>query len=70
MSEPLLEVINLTTEFSSEGNITKAVKGISFELRRGEILAIVGESGSGKSVTSLSAMGLIKNQEELAQKVK
>lgn len=60
MSEQLLEVINLTTEFSSEGNITKAVKGISFELRRGEILAIVGESGSGKSVTSLSAMGLIK----------
>mgnify|MGYP003668487003 CR=1 FL=1 len=60
MSDQLLEVINLTTEFSSEGTTTVAVKGISFELKRREILAIVGESGSGKSVTSLSAMGLIR----------
>lgn len=55
----LLEVKNLTTEFSTEeGNVT-AVNGISFTLNRGETIGIVGESGSGKSVTSLSIMRLI-----------
>ncbi|MEI6765695.1 MAG: ABC transporter ATP-binding protein [Bacteroidota bacterium] len=56
---PLLEVNNLTTEFSSEGITTKAVDGISFCVEKGKILGIVGESGSGKSVTSLSIMRLI-----------
>lgn len=60
MSNQLLVVNNLTTEFSAEGKTTYAVKGINFSLSKGEILAIVGESGSGKSVTSLSAMGLIR----------
>lgn len=60
MNNKLLQVVNLTTDFLSDGVFSTAVKGINFELNRGEILAIVGESGSGKSVTSLSAMGLIK----------
>ena len=60
MNNKLLQVVNLTTDFLSDGVFSPAVKGINFELNRGEILAIVGESGSGKSVTSLSAMGLIK----------
>jgi len=56
---PILEVRNLVTEFTSEGEITKAVNDITFELNRGETLGIVGESGSGKSVTALSIMRLI-----------
>ncbi|TGE09311.1 ABC transporter ATP-binding protein [Hymenobacter fodinae] len=59
MSQPILSVRNLTIDFSSHRGDTRAVENISFDLRRGETLAIVGESGSGKSVTSLALMGLI-----------
>ncbi|GAA4351413.1 hypothetical protein GCM10023185_10040 [Hymenobacter saemangeumensis] len=59
MSHPLLSVQNLTIDFASHRGNTRAVDGISFELNRGETLAIVGESGSGKSVTSLALLGLI-----------
>ncbi|MDZ8056013.1 MAG: ABC transporter ATP-binding protein [Aulosira sp. ZfuVER01] len=61
MRETILEVRNLQVEFSSDGNILKAVDGISFQLHRGETLGIVGESGSGKSVTSLAVMGLLQS---------
>ena len=56
----LLEVKNLETEFKVKRGLVKAVNGVSFEIEKGEILAVVGESGSGKSVTSLSIMGLIE----------
>ena len=56
---PLLEVDDLRTFFHAEGEIARAVDGVSFSLNRRETLAIVGESGSGKSVTSLSIMRLI-----------
>ncbi|MFZ5552350.1 MAG: ABC transporter ATP-binding protein [Bacteroidota bacterium] len=56
---PILEVRNLVTEFTSEGEVNRAVNDISFVLNRGETLGIVGESGSGKSVTALSVMRLI-----------
>ena len=59
MSNTLLEFKGLVTEFQTEGNSVKAVKGISFTLNRGETIGIVGESGSGKSVTALSSMRLI-----------
>ncbi|WP_303309668.1 ABC transporter ATP-binding protein [Hymenobacter sp. BT730] len=59
MSQPILSVRNLTIDFASHRGNTRAVDSISFELKRGETLAIVGESGSGKSVTSLALMGLI-----------
>lgn len=55
----LLEIKNLVTEFTTEGNTLKAVNDVSFTLNRGETIGIVGESGSGKSVTSLSVMRLI-----------
>jgi peptide/nickel transport system ATP-binding protein len=59
-TEPtLLEVDDLTTYFFTRDGVVRAVDGVSFTVRRGEVLAIVGESGCGKSVTSLSIMRLI-----------
>jgi len=57
--EPLLEVKNLTINFAIERGLVEAVKGISFDVKSGETLAIVGESGSGKSVTALSLTRLL-----------
>ena len=54
-----LEVKNLQISFRTQGGIVKAVRNISFDLYKGETLAIVGESGSGKSVTSKSIMGIL-----------
>ncbi|MDZ4847638.1 MAG: ABC transporter ATP-binding protein, partial [Chitinophagales bacterium] len=59
MSNVLLEVKNLVTEFKTDEGTVTAVNNISFTLNRGETIGIVGESGSGKSVTSLSIMRLI-----------
>lgn len=56
---PILEVRNLCVDFCFRGNIVPAVKKVSFDLNRGEILAVVGESGSGKSVTSQALTGLL-----------
>jgi oligopeptide/dipeptide ABC transporter ATP-binding protein len=55
----LLEVKELKTYFRNENGVIPSVDGVSFELHKGETIAVVGESGSGKSVTSLSIMGLI-----------
>ncbi|RUT31259.1 ABC transporter ATP-binding protein [Arsenicitalea aurantiaca] len=56
---PLLQIEDLRTHFTSDGEIVRAVDGVSFSIGRGETLAVVGESGSGKSVTSLSVMRLL-----------
>ncbi len=55
----LLEVRNLKTYFFTEDGVVKAVDGVDFTVRRGEVLGLVGESGCGKSVTSLSIMRLV-----------
>jgi oligopeptide/dipeptide ABC transporter ATP-binding protein len=56
----LLEVNNLKTFFYTDDGIVKAVDGVDFYVKKGEILGLVGESGCGKSVTSLSIMNLIE----------
>ncbi|MFV0400976.1 MAG: ABC transporter ATP-binding protein [Oscillospiraceae bacterium] len=58
--EQILHVENLTTSFDTKAGEIQAVRGISFDVNRGEILGIVGESGSGKSVTSLSILGVLE----------
>ena len=55
----ILEVKNLKTYFYTEDGVVKAVDGVDFTVRRGEVLGLVGESGCGKSVTSLSLMRLV-----------
>lgn len=59
MAYPLLQIRDLQVDFVNEIGSAIAVKNISLEVNRGEIVAIVGESGSGKSVTSLSILQLL-----------
>jgi len=59
MSEPLLKVQGLKTYFFLERGVVKAVDGVDFEIKKGEIFGVVGETGCGKSVTSLSILRLI-----------
>ena len=57
--KPLLEVKNLQVEFHMRQGTMYAVRGVNFNLHRGEILGVVGESGCGKSVTANTILGLI-----------
>jgi peptide/nickel transport system ATP-binding protein len=56
---PLLQIKDFSVDFVTDSGVTSAVQNISFEINRGETVAIVGESGSGKTVTSLSILKLL-----------
>jgi oligopeptide/dipeptide ABC transporter ATP-binding protein len=57
----LLDVSDLRTSFATDGGLTPAVDGVSFQVEAGRTLGIVGESGCGKSVTGLSIMRLVQS---------
>lgn len=61
MSQKILSVRNLTINFKTDAGAVQAVRDISFDLYKGETLAIVGESGSGKSVTNRAIMRILAN---------
>jgi oligopeptide/dipeptide ABC transporter ATP-binding protein len=60
LSDPVLRVRNLRTNFYTDDGVVQAVRGVNFQLEAGETLGIVGESGCGKSVTALSVLGLVQ----------
>jgi peptide/nickel transport system ATP-binding protein len=66
----VLEVADLRVEFRSDEGRVAAVRGVSYQLSRGEVLGIVGESGSGKSVTSLAMMGLLTGSARVSGSVR
>ncbi len=63
----LLEVDNLHVEFATPRGVVRAVEGISYQVRAGEVVALVGESGCGKSVSSLAVMRLLAQNGRVTQ---
>src|SRR5262249_46843440 len=64
---PLLDVRDLTVEFSTRRGIVQAVRHVDISVAKGETLAIVGESGSGKSVTSYAVMRILDRAGRIAE---
>jgi peptide/nickel transport system ATP-binding protein len=66
-AQPLLDVHDLTVEFSTRRGIVKAVQHVNISVAKGETLGIVGESGSGKSVTSYAVMRILDRAGKIAE---
>jgi peptide/nickel transport system ATP-binding protein len=66
-AQPLLDVSDLTVEFSTRRGIVKAVQHVNIRVAKGETLGIVGESGSGKSVTSYAVMRILDRAGKIAE---
>ena len=62
---PLIEVHDLSVKFATRAGVARAVDGVSFDWRRGEILGVVGESGCGKSTTARAILGLVEQEGEV-----
>lgn len=69
MNDSALSVRDLQVRFPSEDGLVHAVSGVSFDLKKGEVLGVVGESGCGKSVTSLAVMGLLPKSAQVSGSV-
>ena len=65
--EPIIQVKDLVVSFKAYAGKVQAVRGVSFELNKGETLAIVGESGSGKSVTTKAILGILPKNGTIEQ---
>ena len=69
MTEPLLDIRDLTVAFGPEARPLKVVEGVSFSVRAGEAVGLVGESGSGKSMTALSVLQLTPEAARLSGEI-
>ena len=70
MTDALLKIENVAVEFKTATGLVKAVNGVSYEVARGETLAVVGESGSGKSVTARAIMSMLAENARVAKEAK
>ncbi len=63
----MLDIKHLTTEFTTDNGVVRAVRDVSLHVEKGEVLGIVGESGSGKSQTMFSVMGLLAQNGRISE---
>jgi peptide/nickel transport system ATP-binding protein len=70
MSGPLLEVTDLAVAFPTDSERVTAVRGMSYHVNPGEVLAVVGESGSGKSAAAMAVVGLLPEYAEVSGSVR